>query len=40
MRKISGVPPRTNMDKFYVEMGILTVKHIYNYNIVYSCINM
>ena len=33
MRIISGVPPRTNMDRFYVEMSILTVKHIYNYNI-------
>ena len=33
MRIISGVPPRTNMDRFYVEMSILTVKRIYNYNI-------
>ena len=33
MRIISGVPPRTNMDRFYVEMSILTVKHMYNYNI-------
>ena len=31
MRIISGVPPRTNMDRFYVEMSILTVKRIYNY---------
>ena len=30
---IGGVPPITNMDRFYVEMSILTVKHIYNYNI-------
>ena len=33
MRIISGVPPKTNMDRFYLEMSILTVKHIYNYNI-------
>ena len=33
MRIISGVPPRTNMDRFYVEMSILTVKRIYNYSI-------
>ena len=30
---ISGIPPRTNMDRFYVEMSILTVKRIYNYSI-------
>ena len=33
MRIISGIPPRTNMDRFYVEMSILTVEYIYNYNI-------
>ena len=33
MRVISGVPPRTIMDGFYVEMSILTVKRIYNYSI-------
>ena len=33
MRIISGVLPRTNMDRFYVEMSILTVKRIYNYSI-------
>ena len=33
MRIINGVPPRTNMDKFYIEKNILTVKHIFNYNI-------
>ena len=33
MRIISGVPPRTNMDNFYIDMNILTVKNIYNYNI-------
>ena len=32
MRINSGVPTRTNMDRCYVEMSILTVKHIYNYN--------
>ena len=30
MRIINGVPPRTNMDWFYIERNILTVKHIYN----------
>ena len=42
MRMISGVPPRTNMDRFYVEMSILTVKRIYNYSIgvfMYKCVN-
>ena len=33
MRIISGVPPRTNMERFYVEMSLLNVKHMYNYNI-------
>ena len=33
MRIISGVPPRTNMDRFYIEMSILTIKRIYNYSI-------
>ena len=33
MRIINGVPPRTNMDNFYIENNILTVKHIYNYSI-------
>ena len=33
MRIISDVPPRTNMDRFYVEMSILTVKRIYNYSV-------
>ena len=33
MCTIHGVPPRTNMDKFYIEKNILIVKHIYNYNI-------
>ena len=33
MHIINGVPPRTNMDNFYIENDILTVKHIYNYNI-------
>ena len=33
MRIINGVPPRTNMDWFYIEKNILTVKHIFNYNI-------
>ena len=33
MRIINGVPPRTNMDNFYIENNILTAKHIYNYNI-------
>ena len=32
-RIISGVPPRTNIDIFYVEINILTVKRIYNYSI-------
>ena len=30
---INGVPPRTNMDNFYIETNILTVKHIFNYHI-------
>ena len=30
---INGVPPRTSMDNFYIEKSILTVKHIFNYNI-------
>ena len=33
MRIINGVPPRTNIDWFYIENNILTVKHIFNYNI-------
>ena len=33
MRIMRGVPPRTNMDRFYVEMSSLTVKRIYNYSI-------
>ena len=33
MRIIHGVPPRTNMDNFYIETNILTVKHIFNYHI-------
>ena len=33
LRIINRVPPRTNMDNFYIENNILTVKHIYNYNI-------
>ena len=33
MRIISGEPPRTNMGNFYIDMNILTVKNIYNYNI-------
>ena len=33
MRIINGVPPRTNMDWFYIEKNILTVKHIFNYKI-------
>ena len=33
MRIISGVPPRTNMDNFYIDINILTVKNIYNYHI-------
>ena len=33
MRIISGVPPRTNIDQFYIENNILIVKHIYSYNI-------
>ena len=33
MRIINGVPPRTNLDNFYIENIILTVKHIYDYNI-------
>ena len=33
MRIISGVPPRTNIDKFYIDNNVLIVKHIYNYNI-------
>ena len=33
MRIINGVPPRTNMDNFYIENNILTVKLIYNYSI-------
>ena len=33
MRIISGVPPRTNIDHFYIENNILIVKHIYSYNI-------
>ena len=33
MRIINGVPSRTNMDTFYIEKNILTVKHIFNYNI-------
>ena len=30
---ISSVPPRTNMDNFYIDMNILTVKNTHNYNI-------
>ena len=30
---ISGVPPRTYMDKCYIDDNILIVKHIYSYNI-------
>ena len=30
---INGVPPRTNVDRFYVTMGILSSKRIYNYTI-------
>ena len=33
MRIINGVPPRTNIDQFYIENNILIVKHIYSYNI-------
>ena len=33
MRIINGVPPRTNMENFYIEKNILTVKHIFNYKI-------
>ena len=33
MRIINDVPSRTNTDKFYIENNILTVKHIFNYNI-------
>ena len=33
MRIISGVPPRTNIDQFYIENNILIVKHIYSYYI-------
>ena len=33
MRIISGVPPRTNIDQFYIENNILIVEHIYSYNI-------
>ena len=33
MRIISCVPPRTNIDQFYIENNILIVKHIYSYNI-------
>ena len=33
LRIISGVPPRTNIDQFYIENNILIVKHIYSYNI-------
>ena len=33
MRMINGVPPRANMDWFYIEKNILTVQHIFNYNI-------
>ena len=32
MRIISGVPLRTNIDKFYIENNILIVKHTYRYN--------
>ena len=33
MRIINGVPPKTNIDNVYIESNILSVKHIYNYNI-------
>ena len=33
MRITIGLPSRTNMDKFYIEKNILTVKHIFNCNI-------
>ena len=33
MRIINGVPPRTNMDNDYIKKNILTVKHIFSYNI-------
>ena len=31
--RIISVPPRTNIDKFYIENNISIVKHIYSYNI-------
>ena len=40
MRKISGEPPRTNMDNFYIDMNILTVKISITTILDYSCINM
>ena len=33
MRAITGVPPRTNIDKCYIEKKILTAKQIFNYKI-------
>ena len=40
MRIISDVPPRTNMDNFYIDMNILTVKISITTILDYSCINM
>ena len=33
IRIINGVPPRTNVERLYVTMGILSLKRIYNYAI-------
>ena len=40
MRIISGVPPRTNMDNFYIDMNILTVKISITTLLDYSCIDI
>ena len=42
VRIIGGVPSRTNMAKFYIDMNILNGNYIYNYNIgsfVYRYVN-
>ena len=42
IRIINGVPPRTNVKRLYVTMGILSLKCIYNYAIgifVYKYVN-
>ena len=40
MRIISVVPPRTNMDNFYIDMNILTTKISITTILDYSCMNL